>query len=101
MQDTHDERRIALQPEALTPRESKFFRLMRWLGLRDKNQRDEKLAKATEANRPLREAEARRTVSNPGASPEAVAKALRVLSRVGSGSTGPANRTVRFGGSES
>jgi hypothetical protein len=69
MQDIHDERSVPLQPEPLTPRESKFFRLMAFLGLREKNQHDEKVAKAAEANRPFREAEARRKATQPGADP--------------------------------
>jgi hypothetical protein len=40
-------------------------------------------ALATQLNTPAREAEARRTLRQPGASPDAVEKALRVLSRLG------------------
>jgi hypothetical protein len=83
--DIHDDRSIPMEPEALTPRESKFFRLMAFLGLREKNQHDERVLKAAEANRPIREADARRTLAQPGASAEAVAKAERVFARIGSG----------------
>jgi hypothetical protein len=69
MQDTHDERRIALDPEPLPAREGYFFRLMARLGLREKNQRDERIQKAAEANRPFREAEARRKAAQPGSDP--------------------------------
>jgi hypothetical protein len=85
MRDVHDERSIPLQPEAIPAREGYFFRLMAKLGLREKNQHDERIQKAAEANRPIREADARRTLSQPGVSPEAAAKALRVMSRIGSG----------------
>jgi hypothetical protein len=85
MHEVHDERSIPLQPEALPAREGYFFRLMAKLGLREKNLRDEKVAKAATTNAPIREAEARRTLSQPGVSPEAAEKALRVLSRVGAG----------------
>lgn len=85
MQDTHDERTIPLQPDPLPAREGYFFRLMAKLGLREKNIHDEKVAKAAEANRPVREADARRALTQPGVSPEALDKAVRVLSRIGSG----------------
>jgi hypothetical protein len=85
MQDIHDERSIPLQPEGLTPRESKFFRLMAFLGLREKNQHDERIQKAAEANRPIREAEARRALRQPGVSQNALDKAARVLGRLGKG----------------
>lgn len=85
MQDIHDERRIALDPEPLLPREGYFFRLMSRLGLREKNIRDEKVAKAAEANRDSHEAEAHRILRQPGVSDAAVEKALRVLGKVGRG----------------
>lgn len=85
MQDIHDERNIPLQPEALTPRESKFYRLMAWLGRRDKNQRDEKVAKATAENAPLRAAEAQRRQHQLGVSDDAAEKFLRMLGRIGRG----------------
>ena len=53
----HDERRIALEPEALTPRESKFFKLMAFLGRRERNARDERQVRAALANRPYHEIE--------------------------------------------
>lgn len=91
MQDTHDERRIALDPQPLLPREGYFFRLMARLGLREKNIRDEKLAKAAEANRPYREAEARRRALQPGAQAPVdlddpvIAKGVKALGRIGGG----------------
>jgi hypothetical protein len=83
MPPIHDELRIALDPEPLPPREGYFFRLMARLGLREKNQHDERIQKAAEANRPVREAEARRALVQPGVSPETMDKALRVLGRIG------------------
>jgi len=85
MQQVHDERRIALQPEGLTARESKFFRLMAWLGLREKNQRDEKVAKARVNNEALRIAEWERQARQPGVPEDVAAHAAQMLARVGRG----------------
>lgn len=81
----HDDRSIPMDPEPLPAREGYFFRLLAKLVRRDKNLHDEAIAKAAERNRPFREAEARRTLAQPGASAEAVAKAERVFARIGSG----------------
>jgi hypothetical protein len=86
MYEAHDDRRALLEPEKLVPREGYFFRLMAWLGLREKNQRDEKVAKAAAENLPLRIRDAERALRQPGVSEAAVEKALRVLGRAGRGS---------------
>jgi hypothetical protein len=85
MQDTHDERRIALNLEPISRRDSAWAKLWGWLSRRERNIHDEKVAKAAVDNLPLRAAEADRTLRQPGVSPEAAAKALRVMSRIGSG----------------
>lgn len=85
MQDTHDERAVPLDPQP-EPR-SLLDSIRNWLsiGQARRNKREAAQAKAAEANRPIREADARRTLSQPGVSPEAAEKALRVMSRIGTG----------------
>jgi hypothetical protein len=82
---THDERRIALtpEPESRSVLDSIWF----WItfGKQRDNRRNERQAKAADDNAPLREAEARRALSQPGVSQEALDKAARVLARIGKG----------------
>lgn len=75
----------ALELTPITKKDQAWAKLWRWLSGRERNIHDGKVAKAAADNLPLRAAEADRTLRQPGVSPEAAEKALRVLSRVGSG----------------
>lgn len=98
----HDERRIPLEFEpAATPSERSFWATFLDLFRIRRNAQDDRRAQAVERNHTERQLAAKRLLRQPGATDEQVALALRVLGRAGSGSTGPAKRTVRFGGSES
>lgn len=82
----HDDRRIPLDyAPAATPSERSFWATMLDLFRVRRNQQDAAQAKAAAENAPIREADARRALSQPGVSPEALDKAARVLSRVGKG----------------
>lgn len=85
MRDTHDERRAALQPEP--PPAGLIASIRNWIAIHvgRRQVREQRQAQASESNRALREAEARRALRQPGVSPEAVDKAMRVLARIGKG----------------
>jgi hypothetical protein len=85
MQDIHDERNIPLDPQP--ERTGLLADIRAWLniGQARRNKREAAQAKAAEANRPIREAEARRALSQPGVSPDVLEKAGRMLGRLGKG----------------
>lgn len=87
MQDIHDERRIPVEVE---PADPGFLAKLRRLIAGDREKRVERDTKAqiTEIrNTPLRMANYRRQLRQPGQHPDVVEKALRMLSRVGRGSS--------------
>lgn len=85
MHEVHDDRRVPVdpQPESRSLLES----IRHWLsiGRARRTKREDAQAKAAEKNRPYREAEARRALSQPGVSDEIVDKAARVFARIGKG----------------
>lgn len=85
MHEVHDDRRIPVdpQPESRSLLESIRFYLS--FGQARRTKIEQRQAKAAEKNRPIREAEARRTLSQPGVSPDVVEKFSKVLARIGKG----------------
>src|SRR5690606_9338518 len=77
---THDERRIPLDYEpAATPQQVGFWKTMRELFLGRRNRQDAHRAKAVERNAADRRRDALRLLRQPGATPEQIDMALRVL----------------------
>jgi hypothetical protein len=85
MTDIHDDRSVPMDLDPISRKDAAWAKLWGWLSRRERNVHDGKVAKAAADNAPIREAEARRTLAQPGASAEAVAKAERVFARIGSG----------------
>ena len=69
MQDTHDERRIALEPQPESRSLLESIRFWLTFGQARRNKREGAQAKAAADNAPLREAEARRKAAQPGSEP--------------------------------
>jgi hypothetical protein len=84
MQD-HDDRRIPLDPQPESRSLLESIRSWLSIGQARRNKREAAQAKAAADNLPLRAAEADRVLRQPGVSPDAAEKALRVLARLGKG----------------
>jgi hypothetical protein len=83
MQD-HDERRTPLDyAPAATPSERSFWAAMLDIFRIRRNAQDAQVAKAAAENAPIRAAEARRAIAQPGTPPDVVEKFSRVLARIG------------------
>lgn len=85
MHEVHDDRRapVDAQPESRSLLESIRFYLS--FGQDRRTKIEQRQAKAAEKNRPYREAEARRALSQPGVSDAILEKAARVFGRIGKG----------------
>lgn len=79
----HDERRIPLQPPQTPTREGAWAQRFIDSKLAARNDTDALRELEAQLNRPMREEDAARTLRRPGASPESVEKAQRLLSAIG------------------
>lgn len=85
MQDTHDDRRIPLDPTPAEPGLVAWIRRQLTKGRETRTERETKQQITKIANKPLRMAIARRELRQPGQHFDVVDKALRMLGRVGRG----------------
>lgn len=86
MHDAHDDRRIPIDPQPAPQSVLESIRFWLTFGPLRRNKQDQSVAKAAARNRSHHETEAHRVLTQPGASQDAVDKALRILGRVGRGS---------------